>query len=223
VLPEIARQNLAKADYLSEQNRTELNLRSQLTLFLDPLIGLYVLTFALRLGMQWVRVDYRNPIVQFVVKVTNPLVMPLQRLLPPIYKIDTATLVVYMLLCWATMLILLALECFLMPDLLRTFVLGLIYGARLLLNTYTFLLFGYVILSWVMQGGHNPSLTMISQLLSSLARPLLSPVQRIIPPIAGLDLSPIFVLIALQALARMAVGPAYRLALDFNCNIGVII
>jgi YggT family protein len=198
-------------------------LRSQLTLFLDPLIGLYVLTFALRLGMQWVRADYRNPIVQFVIKVTNPLVMPLKRLLPPIYKIDTATLVVYVLLCWITMLALLALECFLMPDLLRTFALGLIYGVRLLLNTYTFILFGYVILSWVTQGSHNPSFAMISQLLTSLARPVLNPVQRIIPPIAGMDLSPIFVLIALQAFARMAVGPAYRLAIDFQCNISLII
>ncbi len=173
--------------------------------------------------MQWVRADYRNPIVQFVVKVTNPLVTPLQRLLPPIYKIDTATLVVYVLLCWATMLILLALECFLMPDMLRTIALGIIFGARLLLNTYTFVLFGYVILSWVMQGNYNPSLAVISQLLGSLARPMLAPVQRIIPPIAGLDLSPIFLLIALQAFARMLVGSGYQLALDFNCNIGIII
>jgi YggT family protein len=182
-----------------------------------------MLTFALRLGMQWVRADYRNPIVLFVIKVTNPLVMPLQRLLPPIYKIDTASLVVYVLLCSITMLVLLALECFLMPDLLTTFALGLIYGLRMLLNTYTFVLFGYVILSWITQGSHNPSFAMISQLLSSLARPVLDPVRRIIPPIAGLDLSPIFVLIALQAFARMAVGPAYRLAVDYQCTISSII
>ena len=198
-------------------------MRSQLTLFLDPLIGLYILTFALRLGMQWVRADFRNPLVQFVLRVTNPLVGPLQRFMPAIYKIDSASLLVYVVLCWAAMLILLSLECFLMPDLLSTFILGLIYGLRLLLNTYTFVLFGYIILSWVMQGNYNPQLMMISQLLGSLAKPVLQPVQKVIPPIAGLDLSPIFVLIALQAFASMLASPAYSLVSGLNCNIGTII
>ena len=108
-------------------------MRSQLTLFLDPLIGLYILTFALRLGMQWVRADFRNPLVQFVLRITNPLVGPLQRVMPTIYKLDSASLLVYAGLCWAAMLILLSLECFMMPDLLSTFALGIIYGVRLLL------------------------------------------------------------------------------------------
>jgi len=198
-------------------------LRSQLTLFIDPLIGLYILTFALRIGMQWVRADFRNPLVQFILKITNPLVGPLQRFMPRVYKIDTASLLVYMLLCWAAMLILLALECFMMPDLLTTLALGIIYGLRLLLNVYTFVLFGYVILSWITQGNYNPQLMMISQLLGSLAKPILTPVQRIIPPIAGLDLTPIFVLIALQAFASMLVQPAFSLVAGLNCNIGSII
>lgn len=192
-------------------------MRSQLTLFLDPLIGLYVLTFALRLGMQWVRADFRNPIVQFVLKVTNPLVMPLRRLLPPVYKIDTATLVVYVLLCWATMSILTALECVLMPDILTTLGLGIFYGIRLLLHTYTFVILGYVILSWIGQGGYNPSIMMMSQVLGELSRPVLRPVQRLIPPIAGLDLSPIFLLVATQAVAQMFLTPALRLARGYDC------
>ena len=177
-------------------------MRSTFTLFLDPLIGLYVLTFALRLGMQWVRADFRNPAVQFVLKVTNPLVAPIRRFVPPLYKIDTATLIVYVLLCWGTMGILSTFECAVVPDIVTVFGLGLLYGLRLLINTYTFIILGYVILSWVAQGGYNPSIAVIFGLIRELAQPVLAPVQKIIPPIAGLDLSPIFILITFQALAR---------------------
>ncbi|MCP4001606.1 MAG: YggT family protein [Gammaproteobacteria bacterium] len=198
-------------------------MRSQLTLFLDPLIGLYVLTFALRLGMQWVRADFRNPIVQFVLKVTNPLVIPFRQFIPPFRKLDTATLIVYILLCWATMGILLSLECFLMPDILTTLALAILYSIRLLLNTYTFIIIGYVVLSWISQGNYNPSLIMLSSLLRSLAQPVLAPVQRVIPPIGGLDLSPIIILITLPAVTQMLLKQGYRIAEGFNCGLNAIL
>ena len=198
-------------------------MRSTLTLFLDPLIGLYVLTFAMRLAMQWVRADFRNPIVQFVLKVTNPLVMPFRKVLPPIYKLDTATAFVFVLLCWAAMVILTLLECFIAPPLLTNLGLGVLYGLRLILNMYSFIVFGYVILSWISQGGYNPSLAMVSALLSQLANPVMRPIQKIIPPIAGLDLSPIFILIALQAIAQMFYGPGLQLTANYNCSIGAIL
>jgi YggT family protein len=215
---------LAKTRIYKTPDATETyNLRSQLTLFLDPLIGLFILTFALRLGMQWVRADFRNPIVQFVLKVTNPLVMPFRRLIPPFRKLDTATLIVYLLLSFAAMGILSSLECFLMPDILTVLALGILYGVRLLLNTYTFVIIGYVILSWVGQGGYNPSIVMISSLLKDLAHPVLAPVQRLIPPIGGLDLSPIFVLITLPAVAQMLLKQGYRLADGYNCGLNAIL
>ena len=134
-----------------------------------------------------------------------------------------ATLAVYVLLCWATMGILTALECALMPDLLTVLGLGIIYGLRLLLNTYSFIIIGYVILSWIGQGGYNPSLLMISSLLRELAQPVLRPAQKIIPPIGGLDLSPILVMIVLQALAGMLFSPAAQLAAGFSCLLGPIL
>jgi YggT family protein len=173
--------------------------------------------------MQWVRADYRNPIVQFILKITNPLVMPLHKFIPSIYKIDTATLTVYMLLCWAGISILTLLECATTPDIFTTLILGVIFSIRVLLNTYTFVILGFVILSWIGQGGYNPSIAMMSQVLGQLAQPILRPVQRIIPPIAGLDLTPIFVLIFAQAIARMLIGPAYQAAQGYNCLlIGII-
>ena len=55
----------------------------------------------LRLVMQWSRVDFRNPVAQAVVKVTNPLVMPLRRVLPPVNKIDTASVVTVLIVALA--------------------------------------------------------------------------------------------------------------------------
>lgn len=192
-------------------------MRSTLTLILDPLIGLYALCFAMRLAMQWVRADFRNPIVQFVLTVTNPLVLPLRRVAPPIYKIDTATLIIYLLMGWAAMTVLTALECFIKPGVITTFFLGCFYCLRLLLSAYTFIIIGHVILSWIGQGSNNPSVLMISRLLDQLARPVMQPVQKIIPPIAGLDLSPIFLLIGLQVLSQILMAPAYSLVTGKNC------
>lgn len=192
-------------------------MKNSLTLFINPLLGLYILTFALRLGMQWVRADFRNPIVQFVLKVTNPLVMPFRSFLPPVYKIDTATALVYLLLCWGAISLLTTLECTLMPDLLTLFGLGLLYGIRLLLNTYSIVILGFVLMSWIGQGGHNPSVMMLANVLGALAKPVLTPVQRVLPSIAGLDLSPVLLLITLQACAQMLFAPAYRMTADYNC------
>ncbi|MDP6436056.1 MAG: YggT family protein [Gammaproteobacteria bacterium] len=194
-----------------------------LVYILQSLIGLYLLAFVLRLGMHWARSDFRNPIVQFVLTVTNPLVLPLRRFVPPVYKIDTSTLVIFFLLQWAAMGILAPLACQTSPGIATVLGLTVVAGLRLTLNVYTFIIFGYVILSWIGQGSYNPSIAMISGLLRSLAEPMLAPFRRIIPPIGGFDLSPIFLLIGLQALAQTLVTPAVRLARPFLCQIGVII
>ncbi len=198
-------------------------MQSGLVYILQSLIDLYLLTFVLRLGMQWVRADFRNPIVQFVLTVTNPLVMPLQRFSPRLYKIDTATLVVYIALQWVAVAILAQLTCVTMPDMLTLLGLTIIRGVRMILNVYFFLIFGYVLMGWVAQGGHNPSIAMLSGLLRQLAQPVMAPLQRFIPPIAGWDLSPIFLLLLLGAVTRMLYGPAQQIAGSFLCPLGVIL
>jgi YggT family protein len=194
-----------------------------LVYILQSLIGLYLMAYVLRLGMNWVRSDPRNPIVQFVLTVSDPLVLPLRRFVPPIYKLDTATLIVFFLLQWADIGLLGALACQTAPDLISTLGLALIAGLRLTLNVYTGIIFAYVLLSWINQGGYNPTLAVLSGLLRPLAEPMLAPLRRYIPPIAGWDLSPIFLLIGLQALAQTLVSPAYQIAAPFMCNIMAII
>ena len=198
-------------------------MQSGLVYILQSLIDLYLITFVLRLGMQWVRADFRNPIVQFVLTVTNPLVLPVRKFVPPIYKIDTATLIIFLLLQWAAVSILTALTCAVNPDVLSILALALIRGLRLIFNVYFFVCFGYVLLSWIGQGGYNPSLAMLSNLLGQLAEPVLAPFRRYIPPIGGLDLSPIFLLLLLGAVTRMLYGPAQSVAGGFLCPLGAIL
>jgi YggT family protein len=198
-------------------------MQSGLVYILQSLADLYLIAVALRLALQWVRADWRNPVVQFVVNITNPLVVPLQKVLQPIYKIDTATLVVYLILQVIVTAVLTTLACAVMPDILTLIGLAIIRSARLILNVYFFVIFGYVLMSWISSGDHNPSLAMLGNLLRALASPVLQPVQRIIPPIAGWDLSPIFLLLILGAVTRMMLGPAQQIAAGFMCPLGAIL
>ena len=198
-------------------------MQNGLVYLLQSLIDLYLITYVLRLGMQWVRADYRNPIVQFVLTVTNPLVLPMRRFVPPVYKIDTATLIIFVLLQWAAVAILTQLTCATNPGIGAILGLAIIRGARQIINVYFFLTFGYVLLSWVAQGAYNPSIAMLSSLLRQLAEPVLSPFRRLIPPIAGLDLSPIALLLLLGAAARMLYGPAQQIAGGYFCPLAAIL
>lgn len=190
---------------------------------LQSLVDLYLITVGLRLAMQWVRADFRNPIVQFVVKITDPIILPLQKFLPSIYKIDLATLIVFFLLQWAATGLLAQLTCASMPGIGSVLGLALIRGARMLLDLYFFIVIGYVIVSWLTQGAYNPSIAMLWGLLKQLAQPVLQPVQKFIPPIAGLDLSPLFLLLVLGAVSRMLLGPAQQIAGNFLCPLGAIL
>lgn len=157
---------------------------------------LLVTVFLLRFLLPLVRADARNPLSQAVLRITNPLVLPLSRIVPPAGRIDTASLVALLIVQLATTAVV-----FLLMGIGLGRPLLLIESALLSLGLttiqfYKFAILIYVILSWVAPGTYSPA----ASLLASLCEPLLRPVRSIIPPLAGLDLSAIFVLIGLQAL-----------------------
>jgi YggT family protein len=168
-------------------------MRSALIFIIDNLSDLYIAMFLLRLILQWVRGSYQAPLSQFVMRVTAPLVIPARRVLPSVRAVDVPTLVVLVALeCVASLLLYLIGGTPLLLDyFIGTVVLRLV---SLTLWVYTGAIFIYVILSWVTQGYHP-----VADALATLVGPLLRPARRIIPPIAGLDLSPMIVLILLQA------------------------
>lgn len=162
---------------------------------INALLTLVVVAFLLRALMPLVRADFRNPLGQAVLRFTDPLVRPLRRVLAPAGRVDVASIVAVLLVQFAgtTLLRLVAGAGFAFPV---TLLASLQMLAQTVLSLFSVAILAYVILSWIAPGAYSPA----TRLLSALCEPLLRPVRRVIPPIAGLDLAPVFVLIGLQAL-----------------------
>lgn len=145
---------------------------------IQTLIGLYALTFMLRFLLQLVRADFYNPFCQFLVKVTNPLVKPLRKIIPGFGGIDWASIIIVILLMLVEMLLIGMLSGHSLPTPQGLFVLGLAKTLSLLLNVFLFSIIIQAVISWINPGSYNP----IIGLLHQLTAPLLSPVRRFIPP-----------------------------------------
>jgi YggT family protein len=157
---------------------------------------LLVTVFLLRFLLPLVKADMRNPLTQFVLRITNPIVLPLRRLIPPAGRVDTASLLAVILVQLVTTATLLLLRNFTLTDPLLLLRLAVMELMVTVVQFYFFAVFIYALLSWVAPGTYSPA----ASLLASLCEPLLRPIRRIVPPIAGLDLSAVIVLIGLQAL-----------------------
>ncbi|WP_063654126.1 YggT family protein [Candidatus Arsenophonus triatominarum] len=166
-----------------------------LTFIVPTIIQLYIIILLLRVWMQWVRADFYNPFSQFVVKTTQPIVGPLQRFIPAIGAIDTATLLVAYILTIANMLFVMwatnTLALISIALLPINFIQLLTYAGKLVFC----LILIRAILSWISQG-RNP----IDYMLMQLTEPLMSPIRRIIPAMGGLDFSAMIVMLILIAL-----------------------
>ena len=168
-------------------------MQSALIFLVKTLADLYLLTFLLRFILQWVRADYHNPLSQFVLRMTSPLVVPARRLLPSAGGLDVPTLVVLISLECLVTLALTRLAGFSLP--VTTFFLFVILRlVALTLWFYSVALFAYVILSWFGGRGANP----LGMVLAEIIGPVLRPIRRLLPPIGGLDLSPLLVMLLCQ-------------------------
>jgi YggT family protein len=167
----------------------------------DMLFLLLTLAFVLRLLFQWVRADFRDPVADAIVRVTNWLIMPLRRVLPPIGKIDTATVVAVIAVAAARTLATFLLSGAGIADLGFILRIALVDLVELVLYIYLFALLLYALTSFVSPGGYAPGV----RLLTQLCQPVLRPVRRIIPPIGQIDFSVLWVSIAIGALLRLLV------------------
>ena len=165
-----------------------------LLFIVDALSGLYISMFALRFILQWIRASYQSPLAQFVLQVTAPLVVPARRLLPSVRGIDLPTLVVIVVLESVATLLLYAIIGF-VPAIDAFLVTVLLRLVALTLWLYCTALFIYVVMSWFGGGMYNPS----AATLGEIVEPLLRPFRRLLPPISGFDVSPVIVLVLLQA------------------------
>ena len=154
---------------------------SAIIYIVDTLLWLALFVVLARLLLQLTRADFRNPLCQAIVQLTNPLIVPLRRVLPPIGKVDTASVVAVLIVA--------------IVDVAAIFGLHGVGMPPPLLWTYFYAIFLYALLSLIAPGGYSP----LQSVLTTLCEPVLRPVRRLIPAVAGLDLSPLWVIIAIQA------------------------
>ncbi len=161
----------------------------------ETFADLYLAAFLLRFLLQWVRADYYNPLSQFILRVTAPLVVPARRIIRSVGGVDVPTLVVLIALEFAV-----------------TWIIDLLLGVRvtlglltmqvvlrliaLVLHVYIVAILLYAILSFLGDRGRGP----VASVLDALVRPVLRPVRRVLPPVGGFDLSPLVVIVLLQAI-----------------------
>lgn len=163
---------------------------------LHTLITLYLGCLLLRLLLQWCRADFYNPISQFVVKATHPLVGPLRRFIPPLGRMDTATVVLLVVLEVIAIAALCLINYGVLP-LLSIALWAPIGIASLLVHFYFVLLIVMIVLSWVAPYSRHPAALLVWQ----LCEPVMAPLRKIIPPLGGLDISPIFLFIGINILS----------------------
>jgi YggT family protein len=172
---------------------------SAIMYLVDSLLTIYLYVLIMRFVMQLTRADFRNQVAHFVVVVTNPVVMPLRRILPPVGKIDTASVLAIVLVAALTIGVLSLLTVQALPNPLYWVQATGLMLLRAFIVFFMGCIFIYALLSFVVQGGYSP----IFDLLGTVVEPILKPFRRIIPPIAGWDLSTLWALLALGALLRL--------------------
>jgi YggT family protein len=169
---------------------------------LNTLLTLVVVVFLLRVLMPLVRADFRNPVGEAVLKITNPLVLPLRRAIRPGRRVDAASIVALLIVQFAkTIVLLLVRGATLRADMVL--VAGLFGLAVLVIQFYFYAVLIYALMSWFGGASYSP----VGLVLGRLVEPLLEPFRRIIPPLGGLDLSALFLMIALQAVLILLRSP----------------
>ena len=175
---------------------------SVLILIVETFIGLYLFAVILRFLLQLVRADFYNPVSQLLVKVTNPPLKPLRRVIPGIAGMDLASIVLALLIqaLGITLLLLIQGTLYPVPYILMW------SGVKLLKLVYYIYFFGLlitVIASWIAPHNYNPALDLLRQVLE----PLMSPIRRIMPDLGGIDLSPILAFLLLQIFDILVITP----------------
>ena len=168
----------------------------------DTVLGLYILIVLLRFLFHLTRANYYNPISQFIVKASNPPLSRLRRVIPELWGIDFAA-VVLLIVLESVRISVAALLIGRSPQLAGVLVLSIAELLKLAVYVMVFSIFIRALLSWISMGRSHPML----QLLYSFTEPLMAPARRILPAMGGLDLSPIIVFIVLMLILKLLVQP----------------
>lgn len=167
--------------------------------------GLYLLAILLRFLLQVARADFYNPLSQAVVRITNPIVKMFRAFIPGYRGIDFSTLFLAFLIELVLTTALIALGSYPMPgigSLVTWAVAGVIF---FIINIYYWAIIASIIMSFVMIFSGTQSPHPALRLIWQLTEPVMAPIRRVIPPMGGLDFSPIFIFIAIQLVKNVLV------------------
>lgn len=176
-------------------------LANPLEFLVTTLFSLYILAVMLRFLLGAVRADFYNPVSQFLVRITNPLLVPMRKVIPSLGRYDTSALLLMLLLQLISLGLVVLIRGISVP-VVTLLVVAAGELVMLAINVFLFAIVIQVILSWVNPGNYNP----VTALLYSITSPIMRPIQRLVPPISGIDLSPLVAIIGLQVL-RMLIMP----------------
>ncbi|MCG6941899.1 MAG: YggT family protein [Thiohalocapsa sp.] len=181
---------------------TEAYFTNPLIFLIKTLFGLYITLVVIRFLLQWARADFYNPISQFVVKLTSPVLRPLRKVIPGFRGLDIASLVLaWLLQALELMLLAMLFGLGLRPLAALAWAIPALFG--LVISIFLFAILIRVILSWVSPDPYNPAI----DLLNRLTDPILVPAQRLLPPISGIDLSPMVAMVGLVLLQMLLLPP----------------
>lgn len=162
---------------------------------IETVIHLYLVVLLLRILLEAAQADFYNPIVQLLVRLTDPLLRPLGKLIPNLGRLNLSAVVLLYVIQLIGLVILMLISGR-APDPLLLAVLALMRLVRMVLVLYMILILVGVILSWVGHGVRHPIVPLIFQ----LTEPVLAPIRRVLPNLGGLDLSPLVAIIGIQFL-----------------------
>ncbi|WP_026957709.1 MULTISPECIES: YggT family protein [Aliagarivorans] len=171
-----------------------------LNFLIGTVFDLYLMVVLLRVWLQLARADFYNPLSQFVVKATNPVVAPLRRIIPGVGGIDWASLLFAFVVAAAKWALLFQIRAG-VTDWQGIPIIAALNVVKEAGTMVFWVLLLRAILSWVSQG-RSP----IEYVLHQLSEPLLAPIRRVVPVMGGLDLSVLVLFIALNFLNILISG-----------------
>lgn len=187
-------------------------------LLLQTLGSFYLIIIVLRFLLQVSRADFYNPISQFAIKATNPLLIPLRRIIPGVFGIDMASI----LLAFITHYLVIQLSALLLGagliNPLSVAAWSLIGLLSLTINLFFWGLIIMVVFSWIAPQSRHPALMLLMQILE----PLLAPLRKLIPPMGGMDFTPIFAFLALNILQILVKSLAASAGIGANLSTIII-
>jgi YggT family protein len=167
----------------------------------NTVFDLYIFVLMVRILLVAVHADFFNPLSQFIIKLTKGLIVPLRRIIPNFKNIELATVLV--------LLILESVKFFLLGiiaendiNMAGIVVLACADALKTLVNLIFYAILIQAIMSWINQGYSS-----ISAILAKITGPIMRPFRRTIPPIGGIDISPIAVMVVLQLIIILFISP----------------